>query len=300
MEFVNARKDYDRLIKYSLNTTTEVDYNLASTVWQKDLYILLHVCNPKIFSYILTRNINFKPATGTDLLDADFNGYGMPIQWLYANTITAIKYGLQILKLQDITLEIIKGLSDFGYTSLDPEFFKFLLDTVEAKTYKPQAIFNQRFIFSLIDALIQGGNVASLEILLERLTKTQIETYNKRKKNIHAIVRELSFMGPYNEKIADVLINLLLIFDYYGIVIFDGSKNANKLQSKMLKPPNDNDENLRIKEDYQAYIDGKYPPYIPPSVKQKVLITELVRQTPGNYMHLLPNELAREIYSHLF
>ena len=89
----------------------------------------------------------------------------------------------------------------------------------------------------------------------------------------------------------DIIIELLSLLNYYGINMIDA------VELRQLIDRIDGDQG---KGKYRAYIAGEYPPYIPPSVKQKVLITtELIRQTPGNYMHLLPNELAYQVYAYL-
>ena len=146
-------------------------------------------------------------------------------------------------------------------------------------------------MFLLLSALICNLQIEMLDIVLPRLSKEHIDIYI----NNGQMQYDQSWLNKLTSKNAliDRIIELISILRYYGIDIIGDYGDGDMVRELML----DGDQG---KGKYRAYIDGEYPPYIPPNVKQKVLITtELIRKTPGNYMHLLPNELAREVYSHL-
>ena len=282
-----AREKFYRLFDSRYHYIDDIDtlkIILPRTIWQADLVVMLSQCKPKSFTYILTHVQDFRSSNkGLKFFDHETPFYSVR-DVLLPNLISALKYGIEIY---DVNLEqIIISIVDSTSSGINPEIFNYLVKALQqAKGSDPD--YN-----SLISKLISLYDIELLDILLSRLTKEQIEYYINDKDEMafnDSILISERILETNN---TDIIIELLSLLNYYGINMIDA------VELRQLIDRIDGDQG---KGKYRAFIAGEYPPYIPPSVKQKVLITtELIRQTPGNYMHLLPNELAMEIYSHLY
>lgn len=268
-----------------------LDKNLPNVLYQADLKFLLFQASPRMFNYIITHDYEFRPA-----ITQEYRSFTIPLDdvkvrhrntgSLLNNTIMAIKYGIPIS--YDTMYDVISILSGIEHGHFDwmvqitahPKInvatFRYLMD------YYLDIAPNSDLFRPNIGTYISSALCDFLEIILPHYTLP----FND------AVVRDKLYFAILNGRSVPNIITTILLLEQYGVTVLDDSESGQKLLKEMkatrgFKPYLENDQQA-----LKAYYPAGY--------KRTIYTAELIRKTPGNYMHLLPNELAKEIYSHLY
>lgn len=292
--FKNKAYDYFRRLCEILRgkKLSILDRNLPNIMYQTDLRCYLLIAPPEVFKYIIAHYNNFQPIivnpnTGIEALVDGYESYWPLLMYrlvprnILANTILAIKCEIPISPT--LIYEVIYTTTLYGgYKTPRPDYDSINMAIMDVATFK--------YLINSYLTVIPDLNVFEpslylyiahcqykfLEIILPKYTKP-LNIEDHRLKIIQAINAQI----PTKH-----IITLLLVLEKYGMRILDGPKDD--LYQLLLSTP-----------DFEPYLNNDHNvliQYYPPSIKSLIYEIELIRNTPGNVIHLLPNEIAYIIY----